>query len=117
MFNLKVDSRGFEKHNKALKKLIPKHWKTVFNKYGKLITERASKVHKYKNRTGNLSKSNKWRVTANGGRLTVRNTMYYAKYVNSWEKYKKSPKGKGKGWLQNAINYYKRAMADELGKL
>lgn len=109
MIKIKVNIKEFNTKNIKLDRDFTKYWRKVFNKYGKLITERASAVHRYKNQTGKLSASNKYRVTANGGRLTVRNTASYSKYVDRWEK----SKG-GRGWLVKAINYYKGNMRKDL---
>lgn len=113
MMKLKVDIREFNKKNKKLDRDFKKSWRKVFIENGKLIVQRASLVHKYTRRTNpnGLTDSNQYRVTTNGDRLSISNNVMnkkgtkYAKYVDRWEK----SKG-GRGWLTNAINYYKRRM-------
>lgn len=108
---IKVNLKEFNKKNIKLDRQFTIKWKQLFSKYGKLITDRASIVHRYKNQTGVLSKSNKYRVVSNGSKLTIRNTAKYSKWVNRWEK----SKG-GRGWMVNAINYYRKNMKADFEK-
>lgn len=102
---LKIETKHLVEKNKKINKLLNRDWTKILSKYKDLILKRASKVHKYKNRTGALSDSNTGKVTVKSKRLTVKNNKFYAIYVEGNTNNK---------WLNNAVNYYKRDMKRDL---
>lgn len=100
---MKVNTKQYEAKNARLKKGFNREWIKLLYKYGDLITKRMSLIHLYMNRTGKLSKSNKYKVTVKSKRLTFRNNTFYAVYVRRWERRKR---GGSDAW-GNAIAYYR----------
>lgn len=88
MITVKMNTKQYGIKTKKINRLFNREWTKLLFKYGDLITSRASKVHLYQNRTGRLSKGNKYKVTVKAKRLTVRNLTKYAVYVRRWERRK-----------------------------
>lgn len=109
MISVKMNTKQYEKDSKKVDKTSKRGWTKLLFKYGDKITKRASDVHLYQNRTGNLSKSNRYKVTVKAKRLTITNKMFYAKYVRRWERSKR-----GSDWVANAIAYYRKRFIKDL---
>ena len=107
-----MNTKQYVAKSKKVNRLFNRGWTKLLFKYGDLITQRAAKVHLYKNRTGDLSKSNRYKVTVKAKRLRITNSMFYAQYVRRWERRKK-----GSDWINNAIAYYRKRFIKDLDKL
>ena len=114
MLNIEMNTKQYVARNKRISKAFNRGWTRLLYRYGDLITSRMSTRHLYKNRTGDLSKSNRYKVTVKAKRLRFTNKMFYAQWVRRWERSKT-----GSDAWSNAIAYYrvrfKRDMQD-LGK-
>ena len=107
-----MNTKQYVDKSKKIKKAFNRGWTKQLFRYGDLITGRMARVHLYQNRTGDLSKSNKYKVTVKAKRLTVTNKMKYAKYVRRWERRKR-----GSDWGNNAIAYYRKRFIKDLDSL
>lgn len=110
-----MNTKQYDIKSKKINKAFNRGWTKLLFRYGDKITKRMSKVHLYQNRTGDLSKSNRYKVTVKAKRLTFTNKMFYAKYVRYWEKRKRG----SNGWA-NAIAYYRKRFIkdlDDIGKI
>lgn len=109
MISVKMNTKQYDIKSKKVNRVFKREWTKLLFRYGDLIVKRASLVHLYQNRTGLLSKSNKYKVTVKAKRLTIRNNTKYAKYVRNWERGKK-----GSDWINNAIAYYRKRFIKDL---
>lgn len=114
MIKIVMNTKQYEKRSKKINKAFNRGWTKQLFRYGDLITSRMSRVHLYQNRTGDLSRSNKYKVTVKAKRLTFKNNMFYAKYVRRWENRKR-----GSNTWANAVAFYRKRFIkdlDDLGK-
>lgn len=107
-----MDTSQYVVKSKKYENGFKRGWTKLLHKYGGLITERMKLVHLYKNRTGRLSRGNRYKVTVQAKRLTITNKTKYAVYVRRWERRKK-----GSDWANNAIAYYRARFKNDLQEL
>lgn len=105
-----MNTKQYEIKRKKVDKAFNRGWTKLLFRYGDKITDRMSRVHLYQNRTGDLSKSNRYKVTVKAKRITFSNKMFYGKYVKYWERRKK---GGTDSW-GNAIAYYRKRFIKDL---
>ncbi|MCP4991556.1 MAG: hypothetical protein GY928_37510 [Colwellia sp.] len=114
MLNIEMNTKQYASKSQRQDKAFKRGWTRMLHRYGERVTKRMSRVHLYKNRTGDLSSSNTYKVTAKAKRLRFKNKMFYAHWVRRWERRKT-----GSDAWSNAIAYYRRRFIkdlDELGK-
>jgi len=112
MLNIVMNTKQYEVKSKKIDKAFKRGWTKQLFRYGDLITKRMSARHLYRNRTGDLSKSNRYKVTVKAKRLRFKNDMFYAKYVRRWERGKT-----GSDAWSNAIAYYRKRFKKDLQDL
>lgn len=91
--------------NKSIISKINTKINPIMQKYKKLMLDRAKSTHKYKNRTGNLTRNHRARYYQNTHRIVLDNPTYYGVYVQSH--YKNT-------WIENAVRYYSKPLKEEL---
>lgn len=100
-----VSTSKFERKNAYNKKQYTFAKSRILNKNKGRMVRRAKMFHRYRNRTGRLTRGTRGRVDLKKSLVVLYNSVFYAMYVQGYTNNK---------FLLNAINYYRKDLKKEI---